>query len=83
MAREIRRQCEAERTALAVSVVDLEAGLAEQARLLHEATGTLADRIGRLELELANMAEWLRQQREETTHDRVCSALRRLVRGGV
>lgn len=83
MAREIRRQCEAERTALAVSVVDLEAGLAEQARLMREATNTLTDRIGRLEIELANMAEWLRQQREETTHDRVRTALRRLVRGGV
>ena len=83
MAREIRRQCEAERTALAVSVVDLEAGLAEQARLLHEATGTLTDRIGRLELELANVAAGLRQEHEETMHDRVRRALHHLVRGGV
>jgi hypothetical protein len=81
--REIRRQCEAERTALAVSVVDLEAGLAEQARLLHEATGTLTDRIGRLELELANVAACLRQEHEETMHDRVRRALHHLVRGGV
>lgn len=87
MGREVlRRQCEAERAALTIHVVDLEAGLAEQARLLAEAqraARALEERIRTVELSLTNVAGWLQQQHEETAYDRVRRAVRRLAQRGV
>lgn len=66
--KEVNRALEGERANVVQKVTDLEAGLAEQARLLEEARSDgklLEARLVTLETQLGNVVYWLKKEHEE------------------
>jgi hypothetical protein len=83
---EMRQQCEREKAVLAQQCADLEAGLAEQARLLQEARGAaklLEARVIECELKIANLGHWMRERHKETAHVGLRGFVHRLTGRGV
>lgn len=79
---EMRDQCQRERDDQAQRIVDLEMGLAEQARLLGEERRAREAAEARHELDMANLRHWLKEQYEEKTSGGLRDLVRRLGRLG-
>jgi hypothetical protein len=80
---EMRDQCQRERDDQAQRIVDLEMGLAEQARLLGEERRAREAAEARHELKIANLGHWMRERHKETAHVGLRGFVHRLTGRGV